>query len=106
MMLSLSLRVRSAIGTYGGQFKNVSGVPLGVPVMAEAIKRAQIDPAVIDDVGWGCCYQRARNEVNIARVTAVKAGVPVEGSGLHRNACLYVIHVGHRGGIHGDSSGV
>jgi acetyl-CoA C-acetyltransferase len=70
--------VRSAIGTYGGQFKNVKGVPLGVPVMAEAIKRAKIDPAVIDDVGWGCCYQRAKNEVNIARVTAIKAGVPVE----------------------------
>ncbi|MGD2187949.1 MAG: thiolase family protein [Desulfobacterales bacterium] len=70
--------VRSAIGTYGGQFKDVKGVPLGVPVMAEAIKRAKIDPAEIDDVGWGCCYQRARNEVNIARVTAIKAGVPVE----------------------------
>jgi acetyl-CoA C-acetyltransferase len=70
--------VRSAIGTYGGQFRDVKGVPLGVPVMAEAIKRAKIDPAVIDDVGWGCCYQRARNEVNIGRVTAIKAGVPVE----------------------------
>jgi acetyl-CoA C-acetyltransferase len=70
--------VRSAIGTYGGQFKNVKGVPLGVPVMSEAIKRAKIDPAVIDDVGWGCCYQRAKNEVNIGRVTAIKAGIPVE----------------------------
>jgi len=29
-------------------------------------------------VGWGCCYQRARNEVNVARVTAIKSGVPVE----------------------------
>ncbi|MGD9034024.1 MAG: thiolase family protein [Desulfobacteraceae bacterium] len=70
--------VRSAIGTYGGQFRNVTGVPLGVPVMKEAIKRANIDPAVIDDVGWGCCYQRAKNEVNIGRVTAIEAGIPVE----------------------------
>jgi acetyl-CoA C-acetyltransferase len=70
--------VRSAIGTYGGQFREVTAVPLGVPVMKEAIRRAGIDPAVIDDVGWGCCYQRARNEVNVARVTAIKAGVPVE----------------------------
>ena len=70
--------VRSAIGTYGGQFRDVRNVPLGVPVMKEAIKRAKIDPAVIDDVGWGCCYQRAQNEVNVARVTAIKAGVPVE----------------------------
>jgi acetyl-CoA C-acetyltransferase len=70
--------VRSAIGAYGGQFKEVLGVPLGVPVMTEAIKRAGIDPAVIDDVGWGCCYQRADNEVNVARVTAIKSGVPPE----------------------------
>ena len=70
--------VRSAIGAYGGQFKDILGVPLGVPVMTEAIKRAGIDPAVIDDVGWGCCYQRAKDEVNVARVTAIKSGVPIE----------------------------
>lgn len=70
--------VRSAIGTYGGQFREMRNVPLGVPIMKAAIERAKIDPAVIDDVGWGCCYQRAENEVNVARVTAIKAGVPVE----------------------------
>jgi len=70
--------VRSAIGTYGGQFRETRNVPLGVPVMKEAIQRAGIDPAEIDDVGWGCCYQRAQNEVNVARVTAIEAGVPVE----------------------------
>ncbi|MBC8176563.1 MAG: thiolase family protein [Deltaproteobacteria bacterium] len=70
--------VRSAIGTYGGQFRETRNVPLGVPIMKEAINRADIDPAVIDDVGWGCCYQRAQNEVNVARVTAIEAGVPVE----------------------------
>lgn len=70
--------VRSAIGTYGGQFKTLTAVPLGVPVMVEAIKRANIDPSVIDDIGWGCCYQRTKDEVNTARVTAVKAEIPVE----------------------------
>jgi len=70
--------VRSAIGTYGGQFREVRNVPLGVPVMKAAIDRAGIDPAVIDDVGWGCCYQRAENEVNVARITAIEAGIPVE----------------------------
>jgi len=70
--------VRSPIGTYGGQFREMRNVPLGVPVMKEAINRAGIDPAVIDDVGWGCCYQRAQNEVNVARITAIEAGVPVE----------------------------
>ncbi|MFC1824146.1 thiolase family protein [Thermodesulfobacteriota bacterium] len=68
--------VRSAIGSYGGQFRNMTNVPLGVPIMTEAIKRAGIDPAIIDDIGWGCCYQRAHNEANVARVTAIKSGVP------------------------------
>ncbi|BBO88089.1 thiolase family protein [Desulfosarcina ovata] len=74
--------VRSAIGTYGGQFKNLKAVALGVPVMKEAIKRADIDPGIIDDVGWGCCYQQTTNETNIGRVTAIKAGVPPEVPGF------------------------
>jgi len=69
--------VRSPIGTYGGQFKTISAVQLGIPVMAEAIKRANIDPDLIGDIGWGCCYMRTKDEVNIGRVTAVKAGIPV-----------------------------
>lgn len=70
--------VRSAIGTFGGQFKNVTAVPLGAQVMSEAVRRGTIDPTVIDEVAWGCCYQRTKDEVNVARVTAVKAGIPVE----------------------------
>lgn len=69
--------VRSAIGTYGGQFKNLTAVPIGVPVVAEAVKRAKIDPGLIGDIGWGCCYMRTKDEVNIGRVTAIKAGIPV-----------------------------
>lgn len=70
--------VRSPIGTYGGQFKDIRAVPLGAPIMAEAVKRANIDPGVIDDIGWGVTYQRATNEVNTGRVTAIKAGIPPE----------------------------
>ncbi|MDP6180597.1 MAG: acetyl-CoA C-acyltransferase, partial [Desulfatiglandales bacterium] len=70
--------VRSPIGTYGGQFKEMKAVALGIPVMKEAIKRADIDPAIIDDIGWGCCFQQAKGESNIGRVTSVKAGLPVE----------------------------
>lgn len=68
--------VRSPIGTFGGVFKDVRATELGVPVMREAIKRASVDAALIDDVIWGCCYQRTKDETNIARVTAVKAGIP------------------------------
>lgn len=70
--------VRSPIGTYGGQFKEMKAVALGRPVMAEAVKRVDIDPGLIDDIGWGCCYQQTKDETNIGRVTAVKAGIPAE----------------------------
>lgn len=70
--------VRSPIGTYGGQFKDIRAVPLGAPIMKDAVKRANIDPAVIDDIGWGCTIQRVTDEVNTGRVTAIKAGIPPE----------------------------
>lgn len=74
----ITAAVRSPIGTYGGQFRDVTCTQLGIPVMQEAISRSGIEPAMIDEVGWGCCYQRANGEVNIARITAIKAGIPVE----------------------------
>jgi acetyl-CoA C-acetyltransferase len=42
------------------------------------VKRAGIDPGLIDDVMWGCCYQRTKDETNLARVASLKADIPVE----------------------------
>ena len=55
--------------------------------MQELVKRAGIDPAMIEDVIWGCNYQRTYKENNLARVAAVKAGLPetVPGITIHRN---------------------
>ena len=69
---------RTAIGTYGGGFKDVRATDLAAPIMKEVIKRAGIDEGLIDDVMWGCCYQRTKDETNMARVAALKAGIPVE----------------------------
>ena len=68
---------RTPIGTIGGQFKTLAPVELTIPVMQNLIKRAGIDPVIIDDVIWGCNYQRTYKENNLARVAAVKAGLPV-----------------------------
>lgn len=51
---------------------------LTVPVMQELVRRTAIDPGIIDDVIWGCCYQRTKDETNLARVAALQAGIPVE----------------------------
>ena len=69
---------RTAIGTYGGVFKDVRAPELTAPLMKEVIARSGIDPGLIDDVMWGCCYQRTKDETNMARVSALKALIPVE----------------------------
>ena len=78
---------RTPIGTIGGQFKGLTALDLSIPVMQELVKRADIDPAIISDVIWGCNYQRTYMENNLARVAAVKAGLPasVPGITIHRN---------------------
>ncbi|MCI8647843.1 MAG: thiolase family protein [Firmicutes bacterium] len=78
---------RTPIGALGGQFKTLTSLDLSIPVMQELVKRAGIDPAVIEDVIWGCNYQRTYKENNLARVAAVKAGLPetVPGITVHRN---------------------
>lgn len=78
---------RTPIGALGGQFKTLTSLDLSIPVMQELVKRAGIDPAVIEDVIWGCNYQRTYKENNLARVAAVKAGLPetVPGIAVHRN---------------------
>lgn len=73
---------RTAIGTYGGEFRDLKAPALTVPVMQELIRRSGIDPAIIDDVIWGCCYQRSKDEGNLARVAALKAGLPIEVPGI------------------------
>ncbi len=78
---------RTPIGTIGGQFKTLTALDLSVPVMQALVKRSGVDPALIDDVIWGCNYQRTYLENNLARVAAIKAGLPetVPGITVHRN---------------------
>jgi len=78
---------RTAIGRHGSAFKNLSALELTLPVMKELLNRSQMDPGLMDDVIWGCNYQKTYMENNLARVAAVKAGIPdtVPGITVHRN---------------------
>jgi len=67
--------VRTAIGTFGGMFKNTLANELAISVVKETIARAGIDPGELDDVIFGNCFMRT-DEANIARVTSLKAGIP------------------------------
>ncbi len=78
---------RTPIGTIGGQFKTLTPSELSIPVMQNLVSRSGVDAALIEDVIWGCNYQRTYLENNLARVAAVKAGLPVTVPGItiHRN---------------------
>jgi acetyl-CoA C-acetyltransferase len=78
---------RTAIGRHGGALKSVNAVDLTIPVMQALVNRSGIDPRLIEDVIWGCNYQKTYRENNLARVAAVRAGFPVSVPGItvHRN---------------------
>jgi len=66
---------RTAVGTFGGSLKDLNAATLGSIVMKEAIKRAGIDAALIDDVRFGCCMEPA-DTLNVSRVAQLLAGIP------------------------------
>lgn len=93
---------RTPIGTIGGQFKTLTALDLSIPVMQALIQRSGVDPALIDDVIWGCNYQRTYLENNLARVAAIKAGPPRHGARNHRPPQLHLLHVLHSVGLLSD----
>jgi len=66
---------RTAIGAFGGTLKEMSAATLASITMKEAIKRAGIDPSIIDDVRYGSCIESC-DTLNTARVAALLAGIP------------------------------
>lgn len=68
---------RTPIGSFGGALKNVPAVTLGAIAAKEAIKRAGIDPAIIDEVVLGNVLQGGLGQ-NVARQIAMAAGIPKE----------------------------
>lgn len=69
--------VRTALGKIGGTLKNVQPEELATLVMKESVKRARLDAAKIDEVIFGQTKQSA-DAANIARVAALRAGIPIE----------------------------
>jgi acetyl-CoA C-acetyltransferase len=66
---------RTAIGTFGGVFKDVSAIELGTTAVREAVRRAAVRPDQVDEVILGCVLQAGLG-MNPARQAAIKAGLP------------------------------
>jgi 3-oxoadipyl-CoA thiolase len=73
--------VRTPIGRYGGSLKDVRPDDLMALVIAEAVRRAQIDGDSIEDVLVGCANQAGEDNRNVARMSLLLAGLPVQVAG-------------------------
>ncbi len=74
---------RTPIGrAYRGAFNATPGASLGALSLKEAISRAGIEGAEVDDVVWGAALQQGTQGGNIGRQVALKAGLPVTVSGM------------------------
>jgi len=66
---------RTAIGAFGESLRNSNAAVLAGITMKEAVKRADIDPEIIDDIRYGCCLEPV-DALNVTRVGALLAGFP------------------------------
>jgi len=66
---------RTAVGAFGGTLRDLNTPVIGSIAMKEAIKRAGIEPGMIDDVRFGCCMEPV-DALNASRVAALMAGIP------------------------------
>ena len=74
---------RTPIGkAYRGAFNDTDAPSLGGHAIANAVKRAGIDPAEVDDVIVGCAMQQGSSGQNIGRTAAIAAGMPNTVSGM------------------------
>jgi acetyl-CoA C-acetyltransferase len=74
---------RTPIGrAYRGAFNDTQSQALGGHVIANAVNRAGIDPAEVEDVVMGAAVQQGSQGFNIARQAALRAGLPDSVAGM------------------------
>ncbi len=97
--------VRTPIGRHGGALSSVRPDDLAAHVIEALIERTGIDPALVDDVLFGCTNQAGEDNRNVARMALLRAGLPVSvpgqtinrlcGSGLQSvNSAFHAIAAG------------
>jgi acetyl-CoA C-acetyltransferase len=78
--------IRTPIGKHGGVLRSLTAQRLQAEALKALLSRVSIDPKVVDDVIVGCVGQDS-DAVNIGRVAALMAGLPVRTTActIHRN---------------------
>jgi acetyl-CoA C-acetyltransferase len=74
---------RTPIGkAYRGVFNDTQAQALGGHVVAEAVRRARVEPGAVEDVVMGAALQQGSSGFNIARQSALRAGLPDSVAGM------------------------
>jgi acetyl-CoA C-acetyltransferase len=69
--------VRTPVGNFGGMFRDFNAAALIQFAVKGILERVKLDPAEIDEIIIGCVFQSS-DAPNIARVAALKSGLPIE----------------------------
>ena len=69
--------VRTPVGRYGGGLAKVRADDLAALVVAEAVRRAGVDPERVDEVILGAANQAGEDNRNVARMAVLLAGLPL-----------------------------
>src|SRR5207302_1112535 len=77
--------VRTPMGRHHGALKDVRPDDLAALVVGEVVRRAGVDPALVDEVYLGCANQAGEDNRNVARMASLLAGFPVSVAGLTFN---------------------
>ncbi|NKJ45797.1 3-oxoadipyl-CoA thiolase [Burkholderia sp. SG-MS1] len=78
--------IRTPIGRYGGALKDVRADDLGaVPIRALIERNPGVDWRALDDVIYGCANQAGEDNRNVARMSALLAGLPTDAPGATVN---------------------
>src|SRR5215212_498562 len=77
--------IRTPIGALGGGLASVRPDDLAALVIKEIVARNQLDPILVEEVFFGCANQAGEDNRNIARMSALLAGLPVEVAGVTIN---------------------
>lgn len=78
--------LRTPVGKYGGALKDVRVDDISALILRTLVERTKLDPALIEDVFWGCANQAGEDNRNLARMALLLAGFPksVPGTTINR----------------------
>lgn len=77
--------VRTAIGKFGGALKDISPTELAAKVVCQSLQRSRLSPEMIGNVVFGNVIHTEAKDMYLARVAAVRGGVPAQTPALTLN---------------------